>query len=130
MQFSELPAEFQRQAAASVCPRTKATLEQVLASMQGCEAEPIAVDGKPVGAVVSIGPDVHACINGGYGLWLSRGLIRRTLKRLIEAHGFARTSVQEGNEVGRSFVERLGFVETTRQGGAIFFEVKSWDGNQ
>lgn len=85
---------------------------------QDWEAEPVEVDGQLVGAVLMRGPEIHACIKPeGFGLWLSRRVLRDTLVRLVAEHGRAETSVATGNAAGEAFVQRLGFVESGRANG-------------
>jgi hypothetical protein len=68
---------------------------------------PVVVDGKPAGAVLAIGNEVHACIDPAYrGRWMSKSALR-LVDRIIDKFGQAVTQVT--TEEGRQFVERLGF---------------------
>lgn len=86
------------------------------------ECLPINVDGKPVGALLNLGPEIHACVNGGYGLWATKPVYQR-FRSIVKEHGRALTSVMEGNTIGEAFVKRLGFKETSRANGVVKFEV-------
>jgi len=71
---------------------------------------PVYLNGEVVGAILTNGPEIHACIlPKGFKRWCSRGLIRDTLEKIIKQHGYATTSVEVGNEVGDAFVKRWGF---------------------
>jgi len=92
--------------------------EQFAEAMRGWDVEPVEVGGRIVGAVLMRGPEIHACIKPeGFGLWLSRRVLRDTLVRLVAEHGRAETSVATGNAAGEAFVQRLGFVESGRANG-------------
>lgn len=80
-----------------------------VACMQAWDIYPVEVDDEVVGAVLTCGPEIHACIDQGYGRWLNRRVLRETLERVIAEHGYALTSAT--TDAGRRFVERLGFVE-------------------
>ena len=68
---------------------------------------PVLVDGKPAGAVLAIGNEVHACIDPAYrGRWMNRDALR-LVDRVILKFGQAVTQVT--TDEGRKFVERLGF---------------------
>lgn len=85
---------------------------------QDWDVEPVEVDGQLVGAVLMRGAEIHACIKPeGFGRWLSRSVLRRTLMRVVREHGRAETAVTTGNAVGEAFVQRLGFVEIERANG-------------
>ena len=69
---------------------------------------PVDVDGRPVGAVIVKGPEIHACIACDVrGLWMSKWLLR-LLGDVVRKHGHAITRAT--TDEGRQFVQRLGFV--------------------
>lgn len=73
------------------------------------EVHDVTVDGKDVGAILVIGAEIHACIlPEGFGRWCNRRAVR-VLNDVIKRHGYATTSVSDGNESGMRFVERFGF---------------------
>lgn len=80
-----------------------------VACMQAWDVYPVHVDDEVVGAVLTCGPEIHACIDDGYGRWLNRRVLRDTLESVMTTHGYALTSAT--TDAGRRFVERLGFVE-------------------
>ena len=91
----------------SVAQRSPITFDDFLSEFAGADAYPVSVDGKPVGAVIVVGPEVHACISGGYGRWFKREHFL-ILRALIEVYGYAQTRVT--TPAGEAFVRRLGFV--------------------
>lgn len=73
------------------------------------EVHTMTVDGEDVGAVLVVGAEIHACIlPKGYGRWCGKKAVR-VLNDVIKRHGYATTSVIEGNGDGERFVERFGF---------------------
>src|SRR5690348_5704201 len=54
---------------------------------------PVRVNGDVVGAVVTKGEQMHACIAEGFGRWLSRKVLRETLYKILKQHGMAVTTV-------------------------------------
>jgi len=89
------------------------------------DADPVIVDGCLVGAVLMNGPEIHACITpSGFRRWLTKGVLKRTLGAILFRYGFARTRVVEVNDIGRAFVERLGFVPVSIADGIITYEAR------
>lgn len=71
------------------------------------DVHPVDVDGRPAGAVIVCGNEVHACVLPEFkGRWFGRRMLV-ILRCVIEKHGKAITSAT--TEEGRRFVERLGF---------------------
>lgn len=97
----------------SVTPRAAMSLAEFMRGIEGADVYPVSVDGVPVGAVIVSGPEVHACVSGGYGRWFKREHFA-LLASIIKEHGYAQTSAT--TEQGRAFVERLGF----KQDGEIW----------
>lgn len=90
------------------------------------DVEPVEVEGKVVGAVMMKGEEIHACIKPeGFRRWLSTGVLRKTLVATLTKYGRAVTSVKTGNEVGRKFVERLGFAPFLEKDGVTWYEVRN-----
>ena len=104
-----------RSAWESLQDRYPCTLETFEKSILGAEIHDVSIDGIPVGAIVVIGPEIHACIKQeGWGRWLNKKALH-ILGEVIKTHGFATTTVTAGNQVGDRFVKRMGFhlIETT-----------------
>lgn len=94
----------------SAMGRMNVPLEVFYEAVSGWEVVPVRVDGKLVGAVLMNGPEIHACIKPeGFGKWLTKGVLRNTLCKVLKAHGKAVTRFTEGNAAGEYFVTRLGF---------------------
>jgi hypothetical protein len=89
-----------------VVPRLDVSFDQFKRSIADWEIHPVTLDDESIGAVLVNGPEVHACINGGYGRWVRRAQLR-ILHRVMEKHGYAQTHAT--TEAGREFVDRLGF---------------------
>lgn len=77
--------------------------------MEKWDVYPIHVDHCIVGAVLTYEAEIHACINDGYGKWLSRRVLKDTLEKILDEYGYATTCAF--TDAGRKFVDRLGFVE-------------------
>lgn len=127
MLLKDAPADVVSAVVASMAGRCDVGEKYLREELGHAEAYPVHVDGACVGAVVMMGPHVHACVAGGFGRWLSRRVLRETVGRVCGFYGKAITSVQEGNEVGLAFVARLGFREFLRRDGVVWFEVDKWD---
>ena len=109
-----------RKAWESVTPRADVTWEQFQAL--NAEVHDVTVDGKDVGAILVIGPEIHACITPeGFGRWCGRRAVR-LLNSVIEKHGFATTSVMAENEAGKQFVERFGFMHERTENGTVHYK--------
>lgn len=84
---------------------------EFLEQLKEWELKPVEVDGKLAAVCMVKGNEVHVAVSKDHmGRWLNRGTIKAILGEIIAEHGQAHTSVSYGNEAGRRFVERLGFV--------------------
>lgn len=82
-----------------------------LEAVKEWEMRPVDVNGELAAVVMVQGNEVHVAANSKFrGKWLSRKVIRDILGNLIADYDQVITSVSYGNELGRKFVERLGFV--------------------
>lgn len=88
----------------SIQTRAPMTLEQLQALNP--EIHDVFVDGVDVGAVLVVGPEIHACIKAGFGRWVFKDQLR-ILSDVMRKHGYATTSTT--TDAGEEFVERLGF---------------------
>jgi hypothetical protein len=85
------------------------TLEAFAAAAAGWDCHPVRVGGRIVGAVLSHGPEMHACVKPeAFKRWITRELLA-----LVDATAqrFGRVHTRAGTEAGRRFVQRLGFVQ-------------------
>lgn len=83
------------------------TLPEFQELMAVCEVHPVTVDGQTAGALIVLGPEVHACVlPWAHGRWITKRLLR-VFDDVVRENGYARTSAT--TEAGRNFVERLGF---------------------
>lgn len=100
----------------SLGDRSICTFEEFKATLPGAELHDVFVSGKDVGAVIVLGPEIHACIKPeGFGLWYGKKQ-RRILMSVIKKYGYATTSVAVGNNTGDKFVGGLGFKKTHVEG--------------
>lgn len=77
------------------------------AAVSGAEIHPITRGGEVIGAVIVMGPEVHACVMSGHsGHWVSKRLLK-VLADVVHRYGYATT--QATTEAGHRFVKRLGF---------------------
>lgn len=88
----------------SIQTRAPMTLEQLQALNP--VVHDVFVDGEDVGAVLVVGPEIHACIKSGFGRWLHKKQLR-ILADVMDAYGYATTATT--TQEGEAFVERLGF---------------------
>lgn len=85
-----------------------------------CDVYPVLCNNVIAGAVLVIGPDIHACILPfAKGKWMNKKHLR-IINAIIDKHGYARTSATTDD--GNDFVTRLGFV----QDGSNFIRTKKW----
>lgn len=95
----------------AVSYRVSLPKEEFLEQLKEWELRPIEIDGKLAAVVMVKENDVHVASSEEFrGKWISRRVIKRTLGEILDEYGCATTSVNYGNEPGRAFVERLGFV--------------------
>lgn len=91
----------------SVNTRHPIGLAMFCESVKDWTVYPVTVDGQVAGAVLTDGPEIHACILPfAHGKWLGRWVLR-LINELIEQHGYAQTHASTA--VGVEFVTRLGF---------------------
>ena len=112
-----------KEAHESVAKRFAIGFDDFMKAFGGWECLPLDVDGKPVGALLTKGPEIHACVNSGFGLWATKPVYKR-FTQTIKDNGRALTYVAAGNTIGEAFVKRLGFKETGRAAGVIQYEVR------
>ena len=92
-------------------------------ALSGWEIHPVFVDGNAVGAILVNGPEIHACIAGGYGRWFRKEQVA-ILNAVIERHGYAQTHAT--TPAGERFVARLGFQKV----GNAFRRYTKWESKQ
>lgn len=93
----------------SLHPRSSVSYRDFCALAQRGQVHDIFLDGLDVGAILVIGPEIHACIKpAGFGRWFNKRA-KAILTEVIARHGHATTTVTAGNETGHRFVTRLGF---------------------
>jgi hypothetical protein len=108
----------------SLQDRTGFPREAFDAAARDAVVRPIQIEGKIVGALISIGPEIHACVKpAGFGRWMHKQALG-VLRDIVRSHGRATTSVQERCVAGVEFVSRLGFRETGRSSGVISYELR------
>lgn len=99
--------------------------EQFLEEAKSWDVLPVKVGEEIVGAVLTKGEHIHACIKPqGFCKWLNKRVLKRTLFTTLAKYGRAVTSVESGNEIGRRFVERLGFTPFDERNGVTWYEVR------
>lgn len=103
----------------SLVDRASVSLAQFMSYCAGWSVVPVDVAGKPVGALLINGPEIHACIvKEAHGLWMSRKVFR-VIDQIIDSYGYASSRAQ--TEAGHKFLERMGFVEHDRDGFVIVY---------
>lgn len=108
----------------SLQSRTTAPRAAFDALTAGATVHAVKVDGAIQGALVVIGPEVHACVKpAAFGRWLQRPALR-VLRDIVKAYGAATTSVQAHCGDGVRFVQALGFREVDQHGGVIRYELR------
>lgn len=110
---------------ASSADRMSISFERFAELSGDWEFEPVRVCGAIVGAVMMRGAEIHAgVVPEARRRWLGKGLIRRTLARIVSEHGHAWTRVQEANAAGHAFVRRFGFELCGTEDGAAVYILK------
>lgn len=105
--------------------RMRLSKDDFLHAFGSWHVRPVRVSGEIVGAVLIGGNQIHACIQPkGFRRWLTKGVLRETLLKVIEEHGSAITSVGKGNEIGHRFVAGLGFKPVSEADGVTWYEVR------
>lgn len=107
----------------SVKDRWPCSLEQFSNAAAGWDVHPVLLDGETVGAILVNGPEIHACIAGGYGRWFRKEQVA-ILNAVIERHGYAQTHAT--TPAGERFVARLGFQKV----GNAFRRYTKWESKQ
>ena len=101
---------------------TGCTLDTFCAGLDGWDALPVHVSGALIGAVLSKGPELHACIQPvAFGRWFGRQHFK-LIDKAIDEYGYALTSTTTGNVAGAAFVKRLGFEKTTERDGLTVYK--------
>lgn len=104
------------------------TLEEFEDAIKDFELHPVTVCGEVCGAILVHGAEIHACIKpNGFGRWARRGLIP-ILQTVIDKYGYATTAVAEGNEIGRKFVERMGFKYVKTEDKSMRYRMETFHG--
>lgn len=88
----------------SIQTRYPMTMAQLVA--MNPEVHDVFVDGEDVGAILVVGPEIHACIKSGFGRWVFKRQLQ-VLRDVIARHGYATTATT--TKAGEQFVRRLGF---------------------
>jgi hypothetical protein len=99
----------------AVCERITLPKDEFMEQLRAWELRPVA-QGDVIAAVVMVmGNEVHVAVKRGYrGRWMKRGsVIRGILAPILAEYGELTTSVSFGNDSGRAFVERIGFVPSS-----------------
>ncbi len=88
----------------------------------GWDVFPIMRCGEISGFFLFNGDEMHAWRRPEYsGRWITAREIALAGSDIMRKYGHIKTSVAEGNEVGIKFVTRLGFTETHRGNGLIYY---------
>jgi hypothetical protein len=104
----------------SLSNRSNVTYIEFIEFAKSCDVYSVLCNNVIAGAVLVIGPDIHACILPfAKGKWMNRKHLR-IINAIIDKHGYAQTSATTDD--GKDFVTRLGFV----QDGSNFIRTKKW----
>jgi hypothetical protein len=104
----------------SLSERCSITHTEFLQFAKKCDVYSVICNNVIAGAVLVIGPNIHACILPfAKGKWMNRKHLR-IINAIIDKHGYAQTSATTDD--GKYFVTRLGFI----QDGSNFIRKKKW----
>jgi len=99
--------KFHKIAYESAKDRLDMTEAAFLASVEDWDAIPLNHKGKTIGVLLTKGQEIHACIlPEGYSRWFY--LAKPHLEKLLD-NGEVYTAVFSGNEIGETFITRIGF---------------------
>lgn len=97
-------------------------LEQFKESIKDFTVTPVVVRDQVCGAILNLGPEIHACIlPWARKRWLSQGIVENVVKPIIEKYGFIQTHVALDAEEGHQFVQKFGFVEWYRDDKVVTY---------
>lgn len=100
-------------AAQPMLPQEWTAADFVLA-VSDWECHPVVVAGDLAGAVLTNGPEIHACVAPEFhGRWMSKRTLR-ILSGILQQYGYAVT--RAATDAGKYFVNRLGFSPTDQAG--------------
>jgi hypothetical protein len=103
--------------------RCDVDFEDFAMAVEDWNVHPVRVAGKIVGAILTHREQIHACIKPeAFGKWVGMKEVN-VLNDVIDRYGRAVTSVSHGNEVGRKFVQGLGFSLVEIRNGVDWFEL-------
>jgi len=102
----------------SVAHRVPFGAEAFVQAMQGWDVMPVRDGQELIGSILSKENEVHIGLCKKPRSSIGR-YIRAAMRKAIDNHGFAITSVQAQNSEGLRFCERLGFVKVGEKGGSI-----------
>ena len=96
----------------SIEDRISLPKDEFIEQLKAWELKPVELDGMLTAVVMVKDNEVHVAVREGFkGKWMKRGsVIRGILAPILAEYGEIVTSVSYGNEAGRAFVERIGFV--------------------
>ncbi len=110
---------------ASLADRFAVDFQQFAAMVCDWDIEPIIVDGRVVGGVMTRGDEIHVgVIPEGRRRWLTRSLVRKTLGHVMNRYGRATTKVMRDNAAGHQFVTRLGFRKCAEDADLVYYVCK------
>jgi hypothetical protein len=110
----------------SVKDRLNMPFDKFELAMKDWQVTPLEEHGWIIGGVLQKANEVHI----GYGIKPSssiRGHLRSTLKKVLDQHGSAITSVMQENKNGLNFCKRLGFVEIKQENSKIYLKCDRCD---
>ena len=89
--------------------------DEFMEQLKDWELKPVELDGLLTAVVMVKANEVHVAVREGCkGRWMKRGsVIRGILAPILAEYGEIVTSVGYGNDGGRAFVERIGFVPSS-----------------
>jgi len=98
-----------------IADRISLKFNEFVEAIKDWEVIPLKLNNSIIGGVMVKDNEIHVSMKSPKSS--VRGLIKQTLAKVIEQHGYAVTKVDSKNSKGLRFCERLGFVKLHEQGG-------------
>lgn len=110
----------------SVVDRVDINFDEFVEAFVNWVKTPVYVNGVLVGAILTNGPEIHACIKkAGHKKWFRKQAIS-ILNKTIQKYGYATTAVKQGNLIGKEFVERVGFKYLRTENGNWVYRINNY----
>lgn len=104
------------------------TFQEFRHAVADWEVIPISRKGRPIGAILAKGPEVHPCVLPEYKRqWFYPGLWRALFVDRLRQYGVIKTCMHKSWREGIEFAQRIGFRLSEYKDNIFHYEYTSWD---